>query len=220
VICANCHLQITPIVVPEARTQECPECGRLEQYQTFPLFFITGASGVGKTAILPDLRRLLPDWDVFESDTLFWSPVKEVMWACWFSIAHSLSLSGRPVIISGTVLPHWFEDLDQRRFFDPVHYLNLHCGDPTRDARLRARPEWRGITEDSVERMREFAKWLLDHSETHFDPPMEMVDTSDESVSDSAARVSDWARKNWSVWKEEHPEAVPSVTVLRDGSAE
>ncbi len=36
--------------------------------QKFPLFIVTGASGVGKTTVMQELRVLLPDFVVFSTD--------------------------------------------------------------------------------------------------------------------------------------------------------
>jgi adenylate kinase len=38
--------------------------------QKFPLFIITGAGGVGKTTVMKDLRRMMPDYDVFDVDNI------------------------------------------------------------------------------------------------------------------------------------------------------
>lgn len=33
-----------------------------------PLFIVTGASGVGKTTVIKELRRIMPEFDVFGTD--------------------------------------------------------------------------------------------------------------------------------------------------------
>jgi hypothetical protein len=77
------------------------------------------------------------------------------------------------------------------------YYLNLHCDDATRDARLRARPGWRRCTEEFIAEHRKFARWLLENAPTAFDPPMPTVDTTDTPVPEVALQIRDWARKHW-----------------------
>jgi len=200
-ICSACQEWIDPVIEAETRTQKCPECGLIERLKTVPLFIITGTSGVGKTAILSDLRSLLPSWDIFETDILWDSGGSwDFVWSNWLRIAHSLSESERPVILSGTVLPERIDACDSRHGFDPIHYLALHCDDATREARLRARPAWRGWTDERIEERRNFAQWLLDHAESDFDPPLSVVDTSRETVRETAVEVRDWALERWEAW--------------------
>jgi hypothetical protein len=159
-----------------------------------PLFIVTGASGVGKTAVVEELRRLLPDWAVFETDILWdsggdWQFVR----SNWLRIAHSLAQSGRPTLLCGTLLPEDVDRCDHRDFFTHVYYVNLHCDDATRNARLRARPAWRGCTESFIAQHERFARWLLEHGRFTCDPPMHVIDTTATPVAQVAEQIRDWA---------------------------
>jgi hypothetical protein len=163
-----------------------------------PLFIVTGASGAGKTAVVPELRRLLPEWEVFETDILWdsggdWFFVKQN----WLRIAHSIAQSGRPTLLCGTLLPEDVDRCDHREFFSQVHYLSPHCDALTLVARLRARPGSRGCTQEFIAEHLKFSQWLLDHATTVFDPPLETVDTTHSSVAEVAVRIRDWALARW-----------------------
>jgi hypothetical protein len=176
------------------RTEEtirCTECNHEETMRFLPLFIVTGASGVGKTTVVPELRKLLPECDVFETDIIHcadWDQVKHN----WLRIAHSIAQSGRVTVLCGTIMPWDIEKCDHYPFFSHVYFLNLHCDDESRAARLRSRPAWRGCTEEFIADHRNFAAWLLDNAELKFDPPMPTVDTTDATASEAAGSIRDW----------------------------
>ena len=185
---------MNPIVDRKAHTLKCTECGHTETYQTYPLFIVTGASGTGKTALIPQLRNLLTSWDIFETDIL-WDSGRDwsFVWNNWLRVAHSTAQSRRWTILCGTVVPKTIDQCDHRHYFDPVYYLALHCDDATRDARLRERPAWRGCREEFITEQRGFARWLLENATTAFDPSLTIVDTGTTSISQVALSVQAWA---------------------------
>jgi hypothetical protein len=191
-VCAACGDYNTLRVDKHSQSARCLSCGHLEPMRIVPLFIVTGASGVGKTAVVGELRRLMPEWEVFETD-LIWGADWQQVRNNWLRIAHSIAQSGRGTILCGTMLPEDVNRCDHRDRFSQVHYLNLHCDDATRDARLRARPGWRGCTEEFIAEHREFARWLLDNAATAFDPPLIVVDTTHATVSAVACQIRDWA---------------------------
>jgi hypothetical protein len=196
--CGACQNWIKPLVDREARTTRCPECGHVERFETFPLFILTGTSGTGKSAVLPELRRLLAGWEIFETDILWDSAGDWSFVHCnWLRIAHSIALSGRPTLLCGTILPEHLEDCDSRHLFRRIYYLALDCDDETRDARLRARPAWRGVTEEKLSAYRACARWLAEHAADAFDPPLVILDTTDTPVAQTARQIHDWATYHW-----------------------
>ena len=70
-----------------------------------PLFVITGASGTGKSTVTSPLRRLLPDCEVFETDTLLHVAALGVdTWrGTWLRLAHDIALNGRVTVLTCTV---------------------------------------------------------------------------------------------------------------------
>ncbi|CAN7670000.1 hypothetical protein LJR153_005264 [Paenibacillus sp. LjRoot153] len=76
--------------------------------EKIPLFIVTGASGTGKTTVSKELRKLLPDVDVFELDFIHrivgdddWRKIENI----WFRVARNVAASGRISIICGTMMP-------------------------------------------------------------------------------------------------------------------
>ncbi|HZO92021.1 MAG TPA: hypothetical protein VFB38_27130 [Chthonomonadaceae bacterium] len=196
IVCEGCGGYIQPLVDTDAQAIRCPDCGHREPMRILPLFIVTGASGAGKTAVVRELRRLLPEWEIFETDVIWgadWQQVRNN----WLRIAHSIAQSGRPTLLCGMMLPEDIDRCDHRPFFRQVYYLNLHCDDPTRAARLRARPAWRGCTEAFLAEQQQFAHWLLEHAETAFDPPLRTLDTTQTPVSAVACQIRDWALERW-----------------------
>ncbi|MFN8496072.1 MAG: hypothetical protein U0350_51245 [Caldilineaceae bacterium] len=192
IVCQGCGGYIQPAVDVATQAVRCPVCAYMEPMRILPLFIVTGASGVGKTAVVPVLRRLLPDWDIFETDVLHgadWQQQRNN----WLRVAHSIAQSGRHTILCGTMLPADVDQCDHRSFFSQIYYLNLHCDDATRAVRLRARPAWRGCDEVFIERQRQFAAWLLEHTTTAFDPPLVTVDTTQATAEEVAVQIRDWA---------------------------
>lgn len=192
IVCTGCGAYIRPQVNVEAQSIRCPQCDHSEPMRIPPLFIVTGASGVGKTTVVAELRRLLPDWEVFETDILHgvdWQQVK----CNWLRIAHAIAQNGRLTMLCGTLLPEEVDQCDHRPCFSQIYYLNLHCDDETRAARLRARPAWRGCDEDFIEKQRKFAQWLLDHAAIDFDPPLPTVDTTTNTPRMVAEEIRTWA---------------------------
>src|SRR6476660_7453266 len=108
-VCAACGDYNALIVDPRSQSAQCLRCGHAEPMRIVPLFIVTGASGVGKTAVVGELRRLMPEWEVFETD-LIWGADWQQVRNNWLRIAHSIAQSGRGTILCGTMLP---EDIDR-----------------------------------------------------------------------------------------------------------
>lgn len=192
IVCNGCGAYIQPAVNVEQQSIRCRQCQAVTPMQILPLFIVTGASGVGKTAVVPVLRRLLPDWVICETDVMHGADWPQVR-SNWLRVAHAIAQSGRHTILCGTMLPVDIDQCDHRPFFSQVYYLNLHCDDATRAARLQSRPAWRGCDEAFVEEHRKFAQWLLDHAASDFNPPLVTVDTTYSSTAEVAEQIRDWA---------------------------
>lgn len=198
-VCSSCGAYIVPEVNKEQQTLTCTDCLSIESVKILPLFIITGASGVGKTTVVTELRKVIPDFDIFDTD---------IMWAVgddwqlqrnnWLRVAYSIAQSNRGTILCGTMMPEEILKCDHYPLFKHVYFLNLHCDDTTRELRLKARPEWRQSGSDEwILQQKRFAQWLIEISATAFDPPMPTVDTSNDSVQHVAHQIKDWVQKYW-----------------------
>ncbi|SFJ69400.1 hypothetical protein SAMN02799624_05532 [Paenibacillus sp. UNC496MF] len=191
IVCDGCGEYVETKVNRDERTRVCPECEYAEPIRMVPLFIVTGTSGAGKTTVAKHLRKALPDCDVFDTDEMHaadWDQAR----SNWLKVAFQIGQSGRHAVLCGTQMPRDVERCDHYRFFREVHYLNLHCDDLAREARLRGRPAWRGTTDAFVEDHKNFARWLLDNGETAFDPPLVTVDTTGRTPEQAAGLIRDW----------------------------
>lgn len=149
---------------------QCPRCGWVRLVPLRPLFVVIGASGAGKTTIVPALARKLDGCEVFDVDlTLHIAALGWDAWrATWLQIAHGIAQNGRSTVLCGTITPDQLETLPTRQLVGPIHSCLLDCPDDVLVERLRARPPWRGTDEDFVARQLGFAAWLRDHIEPSF----------------------------------------------------
>ncbi|MDF2921951.1 MAG: nucleoside kinase [Paenibacillaceae bacterium] len=157
---------------------------------SFPLFIVTGASGAGKTTVIKELRRILPDLDVFDVDATHkfigddWHKIQNI----WLRVARNIAQCGRITIICGTMMPWDIEKCEDYSFFSNVYYLNLHCDDETREMRLRAR-KW---SDEMILEHKNFAKWLIENAVKAYSPPMPIIDTSNTGVTEVAGQIKAW----------------------------
>ncbi|WP_249306210.1 AAA family ATPase [Lederbergia citrea] len=194
IVCTSCGEYIVPTVNKEKHTATCLNCNHESAMNIFPLFIVTGASGVGKTTVVTELRKYLPDYDIFETDI-----IEDNDWQTqrnnWLRIAHSIAQNNRKTILCGTMMPEDVAKCDHFGFFSQVHYAILHCDDQTREARLRARPAWRNCGSDEfIADHKKFAHWLVENANTAFVPPAPIIDTTFNNPNEVARDISNWVQ--------------------------
>ncbi|QTH43238.1 AAA family ATPase [Cohnella sp. LGH] len=155
-----------------------------------PLFIVTGASGSGKSYVIKELRRIMPEFDIFDPDHLtdFIGHDWEKMRNIWLRVARNIAQSGRMTILCGTMMPWDIEKCADFPFFKHVYYLNLHCDEETREKRLRER-NW---SEEEIQTHKDFAKRLLEIADEVYDPPMPTIDTTETNVTEVAVTIKEW----------------------------
>ncbi|WP_157181614.1 AAA family ATPase [Actinopolymorpha alba] len=159
-----------------------------------PLYLVTGAPGVGKTTLLPDLVRLGQGLVVIDQDELLEGgailgvpiahPEAAPNWPAynrmWDRILRIVRRAGHPVLLLGPT-PSPEELATNADPAGPVHWALLDCTDQLRRARLQTRgwpAEW---IEDAV----------LDAAQTReFFPTV--ITTDDEDSEAIARRVLGW----------------------------
>lgn len=170
--------------------------------QKLPLFIITGASGVGKTTVMQILRDLMPEFVVFSTDIdNFGTTAAKLEYQDRHNLllhfAYAVAQSGRGTIICGTFMPWDAQKCDTYNNFSKVCFINLHCDDATRNSRLRNRDDKAMWTDDMLKQHEQFAQWLLDNAETHYNPPMPTIDTTSTSPSQVAEQIKRYAMLKW-----------------------
>ncbi|GAA3452819.1 AAA family ATPase [Dactylosporangium matsuzakiense] len=193
--CQRCDEPVA--MAPRGDLAVCPDCGHTEPARRLPLFIVTGASGSGKTTVLPHLVRGLPECLVFDADWLI-GPFEracefgEVDWPAlrdaWLSVAHGAAQSGRPTVLLAPFTREQLDVLAGRRWIRELYFAVLDCPDDVRTARLEARPRWR---ERAIDRHLAFAA----HLRATVDP---VVRTDDVSPEQSAAHIIAWVNRTLS----------------------
>ena len=72
-ICFGCgQYQVDKEIINQGEKNfaKCKTCGVMNPYLSLPLFIISGASGVGKTSILNNLKERLKDFVFLDADNL------------------------------------------------------------------------------------------------------------------------------------------------------
>lgn len=167
-----------------------------------PLFIVTGASGVGKTTVMHELRTILPEFDVFSTDTDNFGTTSTKLeyqdkFNVLFHFANAVAKSGRGTIICGTLMPWAAEACDTYHNFREVCFINLHCDDATRNHRLRNRADKANWTDELLKEHEEFAQWLINNAETAYNPPMPTIDTTFTPPPQVAEQIKKYVLSKW-----------------------
>jgi predicted ABC-type ATPase len=171
----------------------CPACGNVDPDALIrPLFVVTGASGSGKTTILPELlSRMAGRCAVFDVDWLIdplgraakdgqvnWSAFRDT----WLHVAHGVAQNGLPTLLLAPFIPEHLDQLHGRAWVANIHYLVLDCPDDERRRRIEARPRWRAR---DIDEQTAFGRWLRQNLAP-------VIDTSSQSPSEVAEAVAAW----------------------------
>jgi hypothetical protein len=167
-----------------------------------PLFIVTGASGVGKTTVMHELRSLLPEFDVLSTDIdNFGTTAAKLDYPDRYNLllhfANAVAMSGRGTIICGTVMPWDVEKCDKYDNFSAICFINLHCDDAARNNRLRNREDKAIWNDDMLKQHEQFAQWLLDNAETEYNPPMPTIYTTSTPPLQVAEQIKRYIMLKW-----------------------
>jgi DNA-directed RNA polymerase subunit RPC12/RpoP/predicted kinase len=202
-VCPACGQYSEEEIDPAGPHAVCPACGHRQRFRRLPLFVITGASGAGKTVVCLGLVEVLRECVVLESDILWRSefdrPEEDYRTYrnLWLRLVKNIAQGRRPVVLCGSVVPDGFERCPERRYLSGIHYLALVCDDDELIRRLRARPVWRGSSDEAfIERMLNFNGWFRRNA-AGSQPPVDLLDTTHITVDETVARVADWVRARW-----------------------
>ncbi len=180
----------------------CPVCGYRHAFRQLPLLIVGGASGAGKSTVLQALTGRVAEAVLLDSDIL-WRPEFDQpeegyrrYFETWLRMAKNLCQSGRPVVLFGAGLgvPGNIEPRVERRYFSQVRYLALTASDEAITARLQARPQWRKSADPAfLAAQLDFNRWFVTEA-IRGEPPVELLDTTGQPVSETAGQVAAWIR--------------------------
>ena len=206
-VCYNCgRYRADKVIDPAGPYAICPECGHKHSFRQLPLLMVDGASGSGKSTAC---RRLVGELDqvvTLEADILrrdvYDRPERRyrAYFEKWLQLCKNISQSGKPVLLfcaGGN--PENVEPCVEARYFSRIHYLALVCDDEELGERLRRRPAWRNCADPAyIEAHIEFNRWFKNTGSTG-EPPIELLDTSKNSVEETVNQLTLWVRETSSV---------------------
>jgi len=194
------------IIDPDAGLVICPNCGYMQTFSFRPLFLVGGASGVGKSTVCQFLLGKTPDIILLDGDLLWREEFDRPdiqyrdFFETWLRICKSIALSGHSVVLfsAGAAVPENIESCVERRYFSGVHYLALVCEDTELERRLMARTVGKGSFDwDSLEKQKQFNRWLIENARMT-KPQIGLVNTTRQSVEETADEVLVWIELNLS----------------------
>jgi len=184
-------------VIAERSVAICPVCDAEESFVYLPLFVITGSSGSGKSTVWRALAGRMMDCTLLETDILLHLKATCDTWRDYWHymmfVGKCLNQNGRPTVLCAGGRPEDYESCVERRYFSAVHYLALVGEDEEIERRVRARPAWRGCTEEFVRDNMRYNQWFKDQAD-QTDPPMTLLDTSAQSLDETVAAIEAWTR--------------------------
>jgi hypothetical protein len=204
-VCDACGAyRVDKIVDASQDHATCPECGHEHPFIRSPLAIVSGASGSGKTTVLRRIQATMSDFVTLDGDIL-WGPHFEndarLFFETWLRVCKNVAQAGRPVVLGGAGMggPGNLESCVERRYFSSLHYVALVCDDAVLAERLRGRPAWRrsGSNEYVDEHVR-FNRWFKTRGPLS-SPPIDLIDTTTESVDQTTGRVVSWIRSRLSL---------------------
>lgn len=177
----------------------CPKCGCLFKYEFLPLLFVCGPSGAGKTTVLNELVGRVTDAVLLDGDVLWRSSYNDEpngtynFFETWLSLAKNIHRSGRSVVLfcSGAI-PQNIEMCSESQFFSSIYYLALVYDDSKLRERLLARPN--SYNDKHIAAQMEFNNWFK-LGESEYAQKIELLDTSEATISETAAAVEAWIYK-------------------------
>ena len=162
-----------------------------------PLLLVSGASGVGKSSVCQTLLGKMENAVLLDGDIIwraeFNTPDDNYRdyFETWLRLAKNISQSGRPVVSfgAGMGVPANIEPCIERRYFSTIHYLALICDDEVLAQRLKARPAWRGSSEEAfVDRQIQFNRWFKEKGNRY----ASLIDATSLTLETTAEQIQSW----------------------------
>ena len=197
-VCHNCGLYRSDKVIdPAGPFAICPECGHKHPFRMLPLLLVSGASGAGKSSVCQTLLGKMENAVLLDGDIIwraeFNTPDDNYRdyFETWLRLAKNISQSGRAVVSfgAGMGVPANIEPCIERRYFSTIHYLALICDNEVLAQRLKARPAWRGSSEEAfVARQMQFNRWFKEKGNRY----ASLIDTTSLTLETTAEQIQSW----------------------------
>lgn len=179
----------------ENQTIVCPDCGSKWDFLKLPLFFITGASGVGKTTAARILQRKTQDFMVLDVDKFYnimphdteEDALNQIEQILYFS--RNAMQCGKPLVWTKAGNIDKLSIACGNRYFSEIACLALVCSDEQLQSRMTV---GRGIKDAAwIHSSLDYNKYFLEHNKignTHY----ELLNVDNKSPEETATEIEHW----------------------------
>lgn len=156
------------------------------------LYIITGATGAGKSAVIPGLRSKLPDnYMVYDFDEILRKYDFTDNWS-WEVTDKALEISsknatkGISTIISGLVRPYQVEKLEEKYHQKDVKFCLLDVNTRERINRLKKRDE---VLDEKLDEAEGFRDWIKESKYQY-----QIIDTTALTLDELVEKLISWIK--------------------------
>ncbi len=147
-------------------------------------YFITGAEGIGKTSIIPLLKKSLPEIDIRDFDEVGVPINPPLQWRLdttlhWIKKALENQDKERSTCIVGLSFPKEVKQFKESKNLKEVEFILLNVSEEEREKRLGKRQAEKEVIED-LEQLKELRKQFQKEK---------IIDTSNLSIEETAKQV-------------------------------
>ncbi len=172
----------------------CPGCGGRRPFRKLPIFFLTGASGAGKSSAAQVLFQKQKDYVTVECDILWrdcfntpedgYADYRET----WLRLAANITQYGKPVVLCGCVTPEQVMTRKRAKYFSGMYFVAV-----TNDSEEYLRhAKLRGFSEEHTRASLAFNNWLIENGKEH---GIEIIDNTNLTSEETAEKVDAFVRR-------------------------
>ena len=186
-ICPACGRYSDGMLVEKGKIR-CSACGNAAPFVQRPLFFLTGASGVGKSTaarILFDTRK---EYVTVECDILWrdffntpqdgYADFRDT----WLRLAANVSQYGKSAVLCGCVTPEQIQARPRKRYFSELHFIGVVCSEEEMARRMAKR----GFEPAHAAASGEFNRWMREEGPAS---GVETIDATRLTPEETARRI-------------------------------
>lgn len=175
----------------------CPKCGHSWDFLKLPLFVVTGASGVGKTATVQALQARSREFVCMDGDMLYNLLPHETAADCLAQTEQTMVFSrnimqcGKPAVWARAGNIDLLAEAYGAQFFSKISVLALVC--PEQELRRRM-TEGRGIQDPGwLQSSTDYNRYFWEHDRIG-SVAFDRLDIGNLTVSEAARRVEGWLK--------------------------
>ena len=169
----------------------CPACGHVAPFTRLPVFFLSGASGAGKSTAAHVLFETQKEYITMECDILWgehyntpddnYAAFRDV----WLRMAANYAQYGKSTLLCGCITPEQVSCRHRSRYFSAAYYAAVVLS----DEEMTRRMEKRSFAPEHMRSSLNFNRWLREHGA---ESGMEIIDATRLTPEETAAEIHRW----------------------------